>query len=1109
MAACNWKFWLLMVGATVVLLSSCERDPDKAFKSILSDHSGIAFSNDLVYTENLNAYTYRNFYNGGGVALGDINNDGLLDIYFSGNQVDNKLYLNKGNFVFEDITQTAGVACQSVWSTGVSMADVNGDGLLDIYVCKSGPPQRGIRHNELFINNGDLTFTESSKAWGVDHEGLSIHAVFFDFDNDGDLDFYLLNNSNRSVGVFDLKKGQREVRDDFGGNKFYRNEGDHFVEISKQAGIFSSAIGFGLGVSVSDVNKDGWMDIYVANDFFERDYFYINNGDGTFREVLERVLNETSMGSMGVDIADLNNDSYPEIYVTEMLPSEISRVRTKAVFESWDKYSANVESGYFRQFNRNTLQLNNGANPNDLKEVNFSEIGRFAGVHATDWSWGALLFDYDNDGLKDVFVANGIAKDLTDQDYIHFSSNVLVRGFNSSSRSGLLTGLMDTMPSAPIRNYIFKNDGGLHFTDKSIEEGLNAPTFSNGSAYGDLNNDGRLDLVVNNVNEKALVYKNLSNRENHYLQITFKGISPNTSSIGSSATLYCSTDKYFVEQSPIRGYLSSIDHKLHVGIGKHRIIDSVVVSWHRGGCSVLYGVVPDQHLIIDEGKSAKNFKRPHSTKISPLFEKLSYSFDYSTTETESFSDFNRDRLLMEMISGEGASFAIGDANRDDLDDIYVCGSGGRPGTLLMQSPEGKFTIHEQETFQRDSLYDDTQALFVDIDRDQQMDLYVGSGGNRFSFSSPQFQDRIYQKIDSKSFIRTENTLPINYDPTSFVVPLDIDMDGHNDLLVGSRSIPYYYGLPADARLLLYDTLNKKYHDVTTIRGPELIKLGLLTDACVIDYDLDLDLDIVICGHWMSPKFFKNTNGYYKLDVDIKLPPMNGLWNMINVADLNSDGFDDILLGNQGLNYLYQANANDPLTLTISDFDQNGSIEQIICKVNGSGEWPLNQLPDLWKQLPYLRKKFPNFASYASIKMSDLFSPDQLKRAKRYEVNELRSQILINKDGKGFSTLLLPPEAQYSKIYVSCISDFNSDGILDIIVGGNQYNCKPEWGIQAASYVQFFSGKENSQFEYVKPAESGLAISDEVRGIERIEIAGKKCLVVGTRNGSLKFFKIYE
>ena len=593
------KFSLLLVLQIASIIVSCnskdEGHDNHLFTLLPSAKTGINFSNNVAYTEEFNPYTFRNFYNGGGVAIGDINNDGLPDIFFCSNQQSNKLYLNKGNFQFEDITEKAGVASDNIWSTGVTMADVNGDGLLDIYVCKSGDLKGKNRSNQLFINNGNLTFSDKAHEYGLDNRGLSTHAAFFDYDNDGDLDCYLLNNSFRSVGNYDLIKDQRKIIDSLGGNKLYRNDGNHFTDVTQQAGIYSSKIGFGLGVTVADVNKDGWQDIYVSNDFFERDYLYINQHDGTFKESLEKYIREISMNSMGADIADINNDGYPEIYVTDMFPEDDARIKTKTNFENWDKYIADTKSGYYKQFVRNSLQLNNGPSPSpsgeslsrqvgSRGEVYFSEISRFANTCATDWSWGALITDLDNDGYKDIFVANGIYKDITDQDYIQYTASSVanIRQQILNKEKNIVKNLIDLIPSHAIPNYVFSNNGDLTFTNKAKEWGLDEPGFSNGSAYGDLDNDGDLDLVVNNVNMPCFIYRNESAQqhpENKFLKISLQGEGKNKFGIGAKVTVHYNNTIAYQEQMPMRGFESTVDSRLNFGLGKTNKIDSVVVVW--------------------------------------------------------------------------------------------------------------------------------------------------------------------------------------------------------------------------------------------------------------------------------------------------------------------------------------------------------------------------------------------------------------------------------------------------------------------------------------------------------------------------------------------------
>ena len=654
----------------IILLSSCKKEEaqeKQLFKIISAKESGIDFRNDLTYNEKYNPYTFRNFYNGAGVALGDINNDGLLDIFIAGNQTSNRLYLNKGNFKFEDITDQAGLNSSGVWSTGVSMADINNDGLLDIYVCKSGPPGGEKRYNELFINKGNLTFKEESKAYGIAEEGLSQHAVFFDMDKDGDLDMYLLSNSGRSIGLFDLREGQREIRDPEGGNKLFRNDGAFFTDISEAAGIFGSSIGYGLGVTVADLNEDTWPDLYVSNDFFERDYLYLNNQDGTFREVLPELIPEISMGSMGADIADLDNDARPDIFVTEMLPEDWNRVKTKTPFEDWDKFQANLKAGYHRQFTRNTLQKNLGQNPNTGAPM-FTEVSRMTGMHATDWSWGALIFDADLDGLNDVFVANGIVKDLTDFDFVDFYVNKQSDISQFKKDSVLITKMIDEFPSTPLQNYWFKNLGNWSFENKAMEVGLNQLTFSTGAAYGDLDNDGDLDLVVNNLNDFLGVYKNQSieNQLGNYITINLKN------AFGATVELHMEGQTLYKEYQPVKGYMSSVDPRIHFGIGQNKTVDSLIIAWPDGSRSIQKNIAANQ--VINPQKNKIQTPTEKTSKQTPLI-LASNPIPFRHQESQ-FIDFDLDRLRFWSISNEGPKAAVGDLNQDGRDDIFLPGAKG-------------------------------------------------------------------------------------------------------------------------------------------------------------------------------------------------------------------------------------------------------------------------------------------------------------------------------------------------------------------------------------------------------------------------------------------------
>lgn len=1102
---------ILLWALTLSLLACQQRETAQPlFELMDSEYTGVDFINALEHTPEFNMYTYRNFYNGAGVGIGDINNDGLADLFFCGNLEDNRLYLNKGNFQFEDITGQAGVASANVWSTGVSFADVNGDGWLDIYVCKSGKPGGEKRHNELFINNGDLTFTEKAKEYGVDDEGLASHAAFLDYDKDGDLDFYLLNNSFRPVGNYDMRPGLREIRDTSGGNKLYRNDGDRFTDVSAEAGIYGSAIGFGLGVSIGDVNRDGWPDIFVSNDFFERDYLYINQQDGTFKEDIVNQMGELSMGSMGADIADINNDGYPEIFVTEMLPSTEERYKTKMTFENWSKYQLNIRSGYHRQFTRNVLQLNNG-------DGHFSEISRLANVHATDWSWSALIADFDNDGAKDIYVSNGIYKDLLDQDYINYYSNdpELIQGIKDRKKQAILD-LIDRIPSERIPNVAFKNQGDLSFERVTTDWGLDIPSHSNGSAYADLDNDGDLDLVVNNLNMPPFLFRNqLSEDESapRFLQIVLNGEAPNTKALGAQVTVFHQGQQYFQEVAPMRGFLSCVDARLHFGLGAIRTVERVEVRWPDGRLTTLENVATNQRLTLNQAEAKLDEDQDQSAvnEVNPqgIFTNVrdTRGLEFQHRESD-FSDFDRDHLLLHMVSNEGPALAKGDVNQDGREDIYIGGASGQAGALFVQQSDGTFVKSPQGAFEQDYRSEDQEALFFDADGDGDLDLYACSGSNEFNPISGALFDRIYLNDGQGNFQKSAQILPHRSpESSSSVAAADYDQDGDLDLLVGVRMKAGVYGVPVSS-FLLENNGQGQFQSVTAEKAPDLQAIGMVTDVAWADVDQDGDLDIILVGDWMPVTILENQGGTFSRKAR-GLDQSNGFWNTLEVADLDQDGDPDLVLGNLGENTRLKASAQKPMEMWVNDFDGNQTAEQIISMYNGDKSYPLVLRHDLVKQMPGLKKKYLYYEDYKGQTIEDIFNAKQIRTAAQSTVYTTKSAIALN-DGRGnFSLQALHKAAQLAPVYAIEVADFNGDKQLDILLGGNLHRAKPEIGIYDASRGLLLLGDGQGQFRPLKAQQSGLRISGEIRDFLRLSLGQEEFLLVARSDADLLLLRSFD
>lgn len=1096
------------------VISSCsgEEDTPTLFEELPPGKTNIDFENNLSFNPDFNIYHYRNFYNGGGVALGDINNDGLLDIFFTANMGDNTLYLNRGDMQFEDVSAKAGIAGSRAWSTGVSMADVNGDGLIDIYVTNSGIVEGDDRKNELYINNGDTTFTEKAEEYGIADSGLSIHGTFFDYDKDGDLDLFVINNSYRAIGSFDLEQTDRTIYNEEGGDKLFRNDGGTFIEVSEQAGIYSSEIGFALGASVGDVNRDGWPDIYVSNDFFERDYLYINNRDGTFKESLKDQVKSISAASMGADIADLNGDGYPEIFVTDMLPEPESRLKLNTTFDDWEGYREHVNNDFYHQFTRNTLQLNNG-------DSTFSEVGRWAGVEATDWSWGANIADFDLDGRKDIFVANGIYQDLTNLDYISdISRGDMVKKIVTGNDVDF-EKLIDMIPSNPVPNYIFHNKGNMQFADSSSSWGIETPGFSSGSAYGDLDNDGDLDLVINNVESKAFVYENTAEKirpDHNWLQISLTGESSNTFAFGTQVTAWDRGERWFVEQMPIRGFQSTVDHRLHLGLGDTEILDSLVVYWPTDKRTVLRDVETNQLLELREEDTNETCSQIEINGEQQPGEKLlndiTDEFDLEWRHNENdYSDFERDRLLFHMRSTEGPALCVEDINGDGLDDFYLGGARGQAGNLFVQNSQSQFEKITLDLLEQDASSEDTDCAIFDANGNGNMDLYVTSGSNEYSSSSSSLRDRLYFNKGDLQFERSEQPLPgLSYEVTSTVEPADFDNDGDTDLFVGVRLRPFAVGYPVRGYLLENDG-NGQFKDVTEEVSPDLLEMGMITDADWGDISGNGYPDLVVVGEWMPLTYFANEEEKLQnKNMDTGLDSTNGWWRSVHIDDLDRDGNLDILAGNYGLNSRFEASKEEPIEMWTGDFNQNGSIEQIVTTYKNGKRYPMALRHDLIEEIPSLENKFPTYESFAGKNMGEIFSKEQLDEAhysKAYLMDSVIGWNLGDDDG-AFTIESLPFRAQLSVLYDVSAIDLNKNGVPELISGGNLREVKPEIGNYAASYGSVFKMDKERTYKNLNGSNSGFDINGQVRAIKHLKLNdGREIIMVARNNESLKIFEI--
>jgi enediyne biosynthesis protein E4 len=1089
----------------LILALSCKPGKEKGdalFTLMPAAETHVGFENSLTENDRNNIIEYLYFNNGAGVAAGDINNDGLADLYFTSNQKPNKLYLNKGNLEFEDITLPAGVEGHGDWKTGVTMADVNGDGLLDIYVCQVGNYKSLSGRNQLFINQGNLKFKEEAHEYGLDFRGFSTQAAFFDYDLDGDLDMYLLNHSvhsSRSYGSSDL----RFEHDSLAGDRLYRNDAVNgrcvFRDVTREAGIYNSQIGYGLGINVADLNDDGYPDIYISNDFHENDYLYVNNGNGTFTDRLQESVGHTSRSSMGNDIGDFNNDGLLDIMVLDMLPDDEKMRKQAGGEDDYELFELKLQYGYYNQLVRNTLQMNLGGGL-------FSEIGPLAGVYSTDWSWSPLFCDVDNDGWKDLFITSGIFRRANDLDYIRFLTGG--NRFNPSQDNSNVPDsiLYNKMPLDANHNYIFRNNGNLTFTDKAKEWGLEKRSFSNGSTYADLDNDGDPDLVVNNINNPAYIFRNNSDKKpgNHYMSVKLRGAGMNTRGIGARVMIYCAGQKQVAEQFPTRGFLSATSDVLHFGLGQAKVIDSLIVRWPGNTIQTIRAVRADTAITLDSRNALAAIRegKPGSGN-KPLFSLCTVpGLEYRHKE-DNYVDFKREQLIPHSLSAEGPPVAIADVNGDGLQDVFTGGAKGQPATLFAQQKSGKFLSLNVPLLAGDRFADDVDAAFFDADGDGDPDLYIVRGGNESFIGDPKLTDLLLINDGKGKF--TKGNLPAASHNGSCVRPCDFDKDGDTDLFLGSRSVPGAYGWPPFQFLLENDGTG--HFKVANRSEGKIENAGMVTDALWVDYDKDGDPDLVLAGEWMNITIYRNDQGHFTdVTKTAGLDETAGWWNCIEAADIDGDGDQDLVGGNLGLNSILRASVSEPAEMYLNDFDNNGTLDQVICSYSKGISYPVASLDELSAQMPFLGKKYPHYADFGGKTVHDIFDKKSLEQSTIKKAVLFESSIFLNNGNGSFTRISLPTEAQFSPVRDILVRDFNRDSIPDLALVGNDYLARPSYGRYDASYGWCLLGKRNHDFTALMPVESGFIVKGDARRILPVRINEKPYILVTTNNGDIRLFE---
>ncbi|WKN33910.1 VCBS repeat-containing protein [Porifericola rhodea] len=1091
------------------------------FSLLSPQQTNIDFNNQLTEGLNTNVMAYEYFYNGGGVAVGDVNNDGWEDIYFSANMVSNKLYLNEGlaegseTVTFQDITEVAGVSGKKApWKTGVSMADVNADGWLDIYVCYSGNVKPENRKNQLFINQGTdslgiPSFKEMAEEYGLASASTSTQASFFDYDLDGDLDMFLLNHSPFPLPVLDEASTADLLskEDATNGPRLFRNEGGqqpHFTDVTGQAGILSTSLSYGLGVGVSDINNDGWPDIYISNDYSIPDFLYINNQKGGFTDQIQSQLSYTSHFSMGNDIADVNNDGLHDIYTLDMLPEDNRRQKLLFAPDNYELFDLNLRVGFYYQYMRNMLHINNGYV--NSRQPSFSEVGQMSGVSNTDWSWAALLADYDNDGWKDLFVTNGYVRDFTNMDFMKYMGDYLKRREGNLMRKDILE-LVYQMPSSNVVNYIYKNEGGQSavntFSDKTTSWGMRIPSNSNGAAYTDLDNDGDLDLVVNNINKAAFVFQNESNRlsDHHYLQVKLEGARKNPFGIGAKVMLYAQGETQSLEQIPSRGYQSSVSPVLHFGLGHKDKIDSVSVIWPGGSKQVLDTVRANQRIVLREQHATQQHAYKHNTQAIAKEVQPPLSFSHQRNK---INDFKRQPLMVNPLSFSGPCLIKGDVNSDGLVDIFVGGSSGQVAAVYLQQASGKFIKTPGPAFEEDKFSEDVDAVFFDANADGALDLYVCSGGyNNFMPEDKALQDRLYLNNGSGGFTKAADALPDMLSSSSCARITDLDKDGSPDIFVGGRVIPGRYPETPKSYILINDG-SGKFKDASAQTAPQLSSLGMVTDAAWVDLDADEQDELIVIGEWMPIQVYsykdgaliENTSSYFNKEY-------SGWWNKLLVEDLNADGKVELVLGNMGLNTQCKASDSQPAELFYKDFDNNGSVDPVFCFYIQGKSYPAVTRDEFLDQITMLRTRFPDYKSYADAQLNDIFTEEELEGVNQLKANELRTSLFeMGNDGK-FISKALPEVVQASPVFAISTLDYNNDGHKDLLLGGNISNARLRFGRCNANYGMLLQNDGKGNFSYIPQQESGFDLKGDMRSIVKLD----NTLLFGMNQNELKAYQL--